>query len=73
VIALTILEMTHDPEPFAVDGAHVVKMMVCVLLASLSSVVSISTALYPLIQIRDHRPRIWVIPLLLVGVVAAAL
>ena len=72
-IALKILETTHDPEPLAVDGAHVVKMLECVLLASLSSVVSTSTALCPLIMSRDHRPRIWVIPLLLVDIIAAAI
>ena len=66
LIALTFFEMTHISEPHtAADSARVVKVMVCVLLASLSSIVSIITALCPLILGHDRRPLIWVVPLLL--------
>ncbi len=66
LIALTCFEMTPISEPHAaVDRARVVKVMVCVLFASLSSIVSIITALCPLILGHDRRPLIWVVPLLL--------
>ncbi len=66
LMALTFVEMTHGSESYLVaDSARAVKVMVCVLFASLSSIVSIITALCPLILGHDRRPLFWVVPLLL--------
>jgi hypothetical protein len=66
VIALTILEMMYTPEPSKeAQQAHVLHVMICVLLASWSSIVSLITAWCPVILGGDRRPLYWVVPLVL--------
>jgi len=66
VLALTILEMAQTPDSsVAVRKTRVLNVMVCVLLASWSSIVSLITAWCPVILGGDRRPLFWVIPLIL--------
>ena len=66
VIALIILEMAHTPDSsVAVRQTRVLNVMVCVLLASWWSIVSLITAWCPVILGGDRRPLFWVIPLIL--------
>jgi hypothetical protein len=66
VIVLTILEMVHTPESsMAAQQTRVLSVMLCVLLASWSSIVSLITAWCPIILGGDRRPLFWVVPLIL--------
>jgi len=66
IIALTILERVDSHES-SIDAQQmrVLKVMVCMLLASWSSIVSLVTAWCPIILGGDRRPLFWVIPLIL--------
>ena len=66
VIALTILEIVNTQESsIAAQNAHLLKVMLCMLLASWSSIVSLVTAWCPIILGGDRRPLFWVVPLIL--------
>ena len=66
VTALTILETMHTPEsPIAAQQARLLNVMLCVLFAFWSSIVSLITAWCPIILAGDRRPLLWVVPLLL--------
>ena len=66
LIALMILEMAHTSESsMAAQRTRLLTVMICMLLASWSSVVSLVTAWCPVILAGDRRPLLWVVPLLL--------
>jgi len=66
VIALMILEMVHTPgTSMAAQRTHVLGVMICVLMASWASIVSLITAWCPIILGGDRRPLFWVVPLIL--------
>ena len=66
MIALAILEMVYAPESSTVARqARVLSVMICMLLALWSSIVSLITAWCPIILGSDRRPLFWVVPLIL--------
>jgi hypothetical protein len=66
MIAFAILELTQVAEPnLASQRTRVLYVMLCVLLAAWSSIVSLITAWCPIILGGDRRPWFWVLPLLL--------
>jgi hypothetical protein len=66
LIALALLEMVRPTEPsITVQQTRVVNVMLCVLLAGWSSIISLITAWCPVILGGDRRPLIWVVPLVL--------
>lgn len=66
VIALLVLEQVYASGSFAsTHRTRVLSAMVCLLLASWSSIVSLITAWCPIILGGDRRPLYWVVPLIL--------
>ena len=60
LLVLVSLETLHTAPPHE----RIVRVMLCILLASTSSIVSIGAALCPIILGGDRRPLRWVVPLL---------
>jgi hypothetical protein len=72
VIALTILGLGRTPaSSMAAQQTRIVSAMICMLLASWSSIVSLITAWCPIILGGDRRPWYWVVPLILGWIVFA--
>jgi hypothetical protein len=70
VTALIILEMMQSPEPSKeVRQTRVLSVMLCMLCASWSSIISLVTAWCPVILGADRRPLYWVVPLVLAWIV----
>ena len=65
IIALIVREIVHTPEStMAAQRPRILNVMLCLLLASWSSIVSLVTAWCPVILAGDRRPLFWVVPLL---------
>ena len=64
VLALAILELTLGRDSTASPKTRMAYVMICLLLAGWSSVVSLITAWCPIILGGDRRPWIWVIALI---------